>query len=243
MLGGGGARGAAHVGVLKVLEELRIPIDCIAGTSMGSVVGGLYASGMDAEEIEREIRAMNWDDLFHDDPTRKDRSFRRKRDDDLYAFKAKIGVHEGQIKIPLAYIRGQKFDLMLNRLTLPVVGIDDFDRLPVPYRAIGDRSGDRQRGRACPGQSGQGDSRQSGGAGRVRPGRNRWSPAGGWWSGQQRARERRAQHVCRCPHRRRRGERAVQARRDQQRSGCHRTAHQLSVHAQYRAAAEHFGAQ
>lgn len=137
MLGGGGARGAAHVGVLKVLEELRIPVDCIAGTSMGSVVGGLYASGMDAEEIEREVRAMNWADLFLDHPAREDRSFRRKRDDDLYAFKAKLGVNEGQVKIPLAYIRGQKFDLLLNRLTLPVVAIDDFDRLPVPYRAVG----------------------------------------------------------------------------------------------------------
>ena len=103
---------------------------------MGSVVGGLYASGMDAKEIEREIRAMDWEDLFLDDPAREDRSFRRKRDDDLYTFKAKIGVHEGQVKIPLAYIRGQKFDLMLNRLTLPVVGIDDFDRLPVPFRAV-----------------------------------------------------------------------------------------------------------
>ena len=136
VLGGGGARGAAHVGVLKVLQELRIPIDYVAGTSMGSVVGGLYASGMNAEEIEREVRAMDWDDLFLDDPAREDRTFRRKRDDDLYAFKAKIGVREGEIKIPLAYIRGQKFDLMLNRLTLPVVGIDDFDRLPVPYRAV-----------------------------------------------------------------------------------------------------------
>ena len=136
VLGGGGARGTAHVGVLKVLEELRIPVDYIAGTSMGSVVGGLYASGMNAAEIEREITETDWEDLFHDDPAREDRSFRRKREDDLYAFKAKIGVSEGQIKVPLAYIRGQKFDLLLNRLTLPVVGIDNFDHLPVPFRAV-----------------------------------------------------------------------------------------------------------
>ncbi|HEY4646677.1 MAG TPA: patatin-like phospholipase family protein [Steroidobacteraceae bacterium] len=136
VLGGGGARGAAHVGVLKVLEELRIPVDYVVGTSMGSVVGGLYACGMSAEEIEREIRAMDWDDLFKDDPSRQDRTFRRKRDDDSYAFKAKVGVREGKIKIPLAYVRGQKFDLLLNRLTLPVVGVDDFDQLPVPYRAV-----------------------------------------------------------------------------------------------------------
>ena len=136
VLGGGGARGAAHVGVLKVLEELRIPVHYIAGTSMGSVVGGLYASGMSAQEIEREVLAMDWQDLFQDDLNRPERTFRRKRDDDLYAFNAKVGVSNGKIKVPLAYIRGQKFDLMLNRLTLPVVGIDDFDRLPVPYRAV-----------------------------------------------------------------------------------------------------------
>ena len=103
---------------------------------MGSVVGGLYASGMNAQEIEREVLAMDWKGLFQDDLNRPDRTFRRKRDDDLYAFNAKLGVSDGKIKVPLAYIRGQKFDLMLNRLTLPVVGIDDFDRLPVPYRAV-----------------------------------------------------------------------------------------------------------
>ncbi len=136
VLGGGGARGAAHVGVLKVLEELRIPVDYVAGTSMGSIVGGLYASGMSVPEIEREMLAMDWDDLFQDYPSRADRSFRRKRDDDTYAIKAKPGFNDGKIKIPLAYIRGQKFDLALNRLTLPVVDVRDFDRLPVPYRAV-----------------------------------------------------------------------------------------------------------
>jgi NTE family protein len=79
---------------------------------------------------------MDWDDLFHDDPRREDRTFRRKRDDDLYAFKAKVGFNDGKLELPLAYIRGQKFDLLLNRLTLQVVSIKDFDRLPVPYRAV-----------------------------------------------------------------------------------------------------------
>jgi NTE family protein len=136
VLGGGGARGGAHVGVLKVLEELRIPVDCIAGTSMGSIVGGLYASGMDSQEIERELRAMDWVDVFEDYPSRADRSFRRKSDDYTYAFKAKPGFNDGKIMIPPAYIRGQKFDLVLNRLTLPVVEVKDFNRLPTPYRAV-----------------------------------------------------------------------------------------------------------
>lgn len=136
VLGGGGARGAAHVGILKVLEDLRIPVDYVAGTSMGSIVGGLYASGMSAKDIEREMRDMDWDDLFHDAPSRAERSFRRKRDDDLYTFKAKIGFNNGEIEIPLAYVRGQKFDLQLNRLSLAVVDVKDFDRLPIPYRAV-----------------------------------------------------------------------------------------------------------
>lgn len=136
VLAGGGAKGAAHVGVLKVIEELRIPVDCVAGTSMGSIVGGLYASGMRPEEIDREMQRIDWKDLFIDDPKREDRSFRRKSDDTLYAFKAKLGFSDGTIKMPLAYIQGQKFDLQLNRLTQRVAGVTNFDELPIPYRAV-----------------------------------------------------------------------------------------------------------
>lgn len=136
VLAGGGAKGAAHVGVLKVLEELRIPIDFVAGTSMGSIIGGLYASGMSPREIEREINGIDWDGVFIDSPNREDLSFRRKQDDSLYVFKAKPGFGDGKLKLPLAYVHGQKFDLQLNRLTAPVSQIKDFDRLPIPYRAV-----------------------------------------------------------------------------------------------------------
>jgi NTE family protein len=136
VLGGGGARGAAHVGVVKVIEELRIPIDYVAGASMGSIVGGLYASGLSAAQIEREILAMDWSDLFRDYPSREERSFRRKRDDDIYVIKAKPGYNKGKVRLPLAYIRGQKFDLVLNRLTLPMFEVKDFDLMPIPYRAV-----------------------------------------------------------------------------------------------------------
>ena len=136
VLAGGGAKGAAHVGVLKVLEEMRIPIDFVAGTSMGSVIGGLYASGMSPQEIEREIQNIDWRDVFIDEPNREDRSFRRKQDDRLYVFKAKPGFGDGKVKLPLAYVHGQKFDLQLNRLTMRVSQIKDFDQLPIPYRAV-----------------------------------------------------------------------------------------------------------
>ena len=75
-LSGGGARGAAHLGVLRVLEELRIPIDCIAGTSMGSIIGGLYASGLSPDEIQAEIGKIDWTSMFNDAPPRKDEPFR-----------------------------------------------------------------------------------------------------------------------------------------------------------------------
>ena len=75
-LSGGGARGAAHVGVLRVLEELRIPVDYIAGTSMGSIIGGLYASGMTPDQIETALKEMDWDNVFSDRPPRIDRPFR-----------------------------------------------------------------------------------------------------------------------------------------------------------------------
>mgnify|MGYP001135942702 FL=1 len=136
VLGGGGARGSAHVGVLKVLEELRIPVDVIAGNSMGAIVGGLYASGMTPTEIEHELKTIDWDDVFDDAPPRPDRSFRRKRDDDLYLVKPKMGFSDGEVKLPLALIQGQKFDLQLSRLTLPVADVRDFDQLSIPFRAV-----------------------------------------------------------------------------------------------------------
>jgi NTE family protein len=136
VLGGGGARGSAHVGVLKVLEELHIPIDYIAGNSMGAIVGGLYAAGYTPDEIARELKTIDWDDTFNDDPPRPDRSFRRKRDDDNYLVKYRLGYSDNEAKVPLALIHGQKFDLHLSRLTLRAGQIHDFNKLPTPFRAV-----------------------------------------------------------------------------------------------------------
>ncbi|MEA3301745.1 MAG: patatin-like phospholipase family protein [Pseudomonadota bacterium] len=135
-LSGGGARGAAHVGVLRVLEELHIPIDYIAGTSMGAIVGGLYASGMSPNEIEKILVEMDWDTVMRDAQMRPDRSFRRKLDDRLYLSKLKAGVKDGKLGIPTALVQGQKFNLVLNRLTVDVAQVTDFDRLPIPFRAV-----------------------------------------------------------------------------------------------------------
>ncbi|MGH9892162.1 MAG: hypothetical protein ACREA0_09315, partial [bacterium] len=80
-------------------------------TSMGAIVGGLYASGLSPEEIEREIRDMDWDDVLEDQPPRPERQFRRKRDDDIYLVKKQLGHESGKLQLPLGYIQGQKLDL------------------------------------------------------------------------------------------------------------------------------------
>jgi NTE family protein len=136
VLGGGGARGAAHIGVLKVLEQMNVPIDCIAGNSMGAIVGGLYAAGLSPEEIEREMVNMDWDDVLDDKPPRPEQQFRRKRDDDNYLVKKYVGYENGKLELPLGYIQGQKFDLELARLTRHVSGVPTFDELPIPFRAV-----------------------------------------------------------------------------------------------------------
>jgi NTE family protein len=137
VLGGGGARGAAHIGVLRVLERERIPVDYVAGTSMGAIVGGLYASGLSADEIERVLNDIDWTEAFDDKSPRVDRPFVRKRDDDNYLVKRDLGLGDDlQVKFPAGLIGGQKIDLILKANTLHVSRIDDFDRLPTPFRAI-----------------------------------------------------------------------------------------------------------
>ncbi|HWL63664.1 MAG TPA: patatin-like phospholipase family protein [Steroidobacteraceae bacterium] len=136
VLSGGGARGAAHVGVLKVLEEMRVPIDAIAGTSMGAVVGGLYASGLSAAAIERQIDTIDWEDAFRDRPTRSLLNFRRRAEDGDFLMQLPLGFREGRLQLPNGLIQGQKLSQLLRELTLPVAGIASFDDLPTPFRAV-----------------------------------------------------------------------------------------------------------
>src|SRR5262249_24125240 len=135
-LSGGGARGTAHIGVLKVLDQMRVPIDAIAGTSMGAVVGGLYASGLSARDIEKIMTSINWQDAFRDRPPREDLDLRRKEEDETFLVKYHFGVRDWHIVVPKGLIQGQKLIETLRRLTLPVAGINDFDDLPTPFRAV-----------------------------------------------------------------------------------------------------------
>lgn len=136
VLGGGGARGAAHIGVLKELERLQIPVDAIAGTSMGAIVGGLYATGMNATDLEALVSSLDWTAALTDTPDRADMSFRRKQDDRAFPIDFELGIRGSELLLPKGVIQGQKLDLLLRELTLDVSHIRDFDDLPIPFRAI-----------------------------------------------------------------------------------------------------------
>ncbi len=136
VLSGGGARGAAHVGVLKVLEALHIPIDCIAGTSMGALVGAAYASGTPIKEIEERLTEADWDDLLTDTSPRADRSFLRKEEDQVRLLKLEIGVKDGTLYLPPGAISGQKLDVLFSKITRYSQSVSDFDKLPIPFRAV-----------------------------------------------------------------------------------------------------------
>lgn len=136
VLSGGGARGAAHIGVLKVLDELRIPIEAVAGTSMGALVGGLYASGMSASEVESLVTSLDWQDAFRDRPPRTALGFRRKQDDRNFLVRYSLGVSREGFRLPMGLVQGQKQTQILRGATLQVADIEDFDRLPIPFRAV-----------------------------------------------------------------------------------------------------------
>lgn len=136
VLGGGGARGGAHVGVLRVLEELRVPVDYLAGTSMGSLVGALYCEGYSPDEIERIVRAIPWDKAFRDAPDRRLQSFRQKEDENLALLPFELGAGRKGISGRSGIITGTRIDFIFRTLTLEVSSNQHFDRLRIPYRAI-----------------------------------------------------------------------------------------------------------
>lgn len=136
VLGGGGARGAAHVGVLKVLERERIPIDYIAGTSMGAIVGALYASGNSAAEIEEIFRSIDWQLALSDRGPRSEHSISSKKNDVEFAISLEAGLNNGKIGFPTGLLQGQQLELLLRRLFVDVGHIKNFDELSIPFRAV-----------------------------------------------------------------------------------------------------------
>jgi NTE family protein len=122
--------------VLKEIERAGIKIDCIAGTSMGSLVGAMYASGMTPAEIEKMVLSLDWDQLFDDSLERQKRSYRRKEEDRQALTPIGVGVKGRKLRVATGVLAGQRILLLFERETLPVSAITDFDQLPIPYRAV-----------------------------------------------------------------------------------------------------------
>jgi NTE family protein len=135
-LSGGGAHGGAHIGVLKALEELRVPIDCVAGTSFGAAIGGFYAAGLTAAEIEEVARGIDWSGALWNTTPRRDRSLRRKSEDHLFLVNVRPGLQDGKFAFPTGLLQGQLVDTVLARSTVGAYEVDDFDRLTLPFRAV-----------------------------------------------------------------------------------------------------------
>ena len=137
VLSGGGARGAAHIGVIRALEEMHVPVDAIAGTSMGAVVGGLYAAGLSGQEIEQVFASLDWQDLLRDRTPRKDLVYRRKQDDRSFLATGGLGINaDDGVTLPLGLLQGQKITQVLRNATMRVADVQDFDHLPTPFRGL-----------------------------------------------------------------------------------------------------------
>ncbi len=134
-LSGGGARGLAHIGVLEWFEQHRIPIDYLAGTSMGGLIGGLYCMGIDPKQLRQIVQEMNWDQLLSAAPAYTDLSFRRKEDRDLYPSPVELGWRKG-LQVQSGLSDAHSIGLLLSRLTLPYSLVPHFDELPTPFRAV-----------------------------------------------------------------------------------------------------------
>lgn len=134
-LGGGSARGIAHIGVLEWFEEHHIPIDYIVGTSMGGLVAGAYASGMSPAEIKKLMKDADWDLMFLSDSPYRFKTFRRKQDKREFPSQIEFGLKHG-LGLPGALNPGQQVALMLDQIALPYGDLKSFDDLPTPFRAV-----------------------------------------------------------------------------------------------------------
>jgi NTE family protein len=133
-LSGGGAKGLAHIGVLKVLEEAGVPVDVVSGTSMGSIIGGLYAIGYTPAEIEQIVTEADWKDLFSDRLGRRDLPMKNRKRDDRYLLS--LPIVGGRVKLPAGLVSGQKVYSLFARLAWPVLDVDDFRKLPRPFACV-----------------------------------------------------------------------------------------------------------
>ena len=136
VLSGGGARGITHIGVLKVLEEARIPVDYVAATSMGSIVGGLYAMGMRPADMEHIITTVDWSTLFSDSPPRRELTVREKEIERRFPLPLEVGIRGTEILGFKGVLSGANLTLFLHELSIAADGVQELDRLPIPFRCV-----------------------------------------------------------------------------------------------------------
>lgn len=131
VLSGGGAKGLAHIGALKVLDSLGVRVDYVAGTSMGAIIGSLYASGYSGKELDSIFREVNFDDIINDNLPREAKTFYERDNSEKYIIT--LPFDGFKVKLPSALSRGQNTYNLLSRLTLHVSEIEDFSKLPIPF--------------------------------------------------------------------------------------------------------------
>ncbi len=136
VLSGGGARGFAHIGALKVLRELNVPIDMVVGTSMGAVVGGAFAAGYPVEKLESMIKEVSWDDVFTTKAPRQDLDFRRKDEDNKTISRFSFGLTREGLVFPRATFSSHVLEEVLRRIAAPSLEVDHLDNLPLPFRSV-----------------------------------------------------------------------------------------------------------
>jgi NTE family protein len=137
VLSGGGARGFAHIGALEALQQLHVPIDCIAGTSMGAIIGGLYAEGVSVDVLRSQVSGMDWRSVLSSRPAREGLDFRRKQADEQMPGGIEFGLNDrGQVQFPNAAVSTTQLEQVLTNLTLPSIPVRNFNDLPIPFRAV-----------------------------------------------------------------------------------------------------------
>lgn len=137
VLSGGGAKGAAHLGIIEVLEQYRIPVDIVTGTSMGAYVGGMYAMGLSAETLKSKTLGTDWNSGYEDRVGRNELLLRKKQAEDDYQVHTDIGLSlKGEFKQKSGIVQGQTMAILLRGLTENLPNLDSFDQLAIPYRCV-----------------------------------------------------------------------------------------------------------
>ena len=177
-LSGGGARGVAHIGVLKVLDELRVPISCVTGTSMGAIVGATFAAGRSPAEMEKIVLEADWNEVFRDKPPRGEIAVRRKIDDYKTLFAPEFGVKDGGLALPKGVLVGISIESFFRVPGNPGLRNHRLPEAPDPVPCDGHRYRDWRGSRARQRQLGRSDAREHVGARGDVAGRDRWEVAG-----------------------------------------------------------------